>query len=410
MRSTSFLVIFLLASIGLNAYLLLGHSIGLPMVSHDSVSYSGLGHSKANQMDDDEANIGLSNKHRRRSLERLFRLGDKNNDKTLLVADLNEAFFAADFNNAIDGWQWLSSHDGDLAKRIKTQWLSGVEQWLLEEKIELVRAFTDAWLREYPYDKSLRYLQAQWQLAAGQTDNALETLYALMNELPATEQGRYIRQISDIVDTEIKRLSEQQAWQPLMRFIEQLLWHEPQHPPYILMLTKAHIELQQFAQAKALLYSLQYNEYYAAQVKSLLAIIALSDLQEVSIALEQQREHYLVNGLVDNNSSIRLMIDTGASISVMSRQYFERVKARLAPTFIRDAKINTAGGVVDSPIYRFSSFAIGDYRIPEMQFVIMDLENSGSKNNGDGLLGMNFLKAFNFQIDQQNSRLLLKPR
>ena len=410
MRLTSFLVIFLLASIGLNAYLLLGHSIGLPMVSHDSVSYSGLGHSKANQMDDDEANIGLSNQHRRRSLERLFRLGDKNNDKTLLVADLNEAFFAADFNNAIDGWQWLSSHDGDLAKRIKTQWLSGVEQWLLEEKIELVRGFTDAWLREYPYDKSLRYLQAQWQLAAGQTDNALETLYALMNELPTTEQGRYIRQISDIVDTEIKRLSEQQAWQPLIRFIEQLLWHEPQHPPYILMLAKAHIELQQFAQAKALLYSLQYNEYYAAQVKSLLAIIALSDLQEVSIALEQQREHYLVNGLVDNNSSIRLMIDTGASISVMSRQYFERVKARLAPTFIRDAKINTAGGVVDSPIYRFSSFAIGDYRIPEMQFVIMDLENSGSKNNGDGLLGMNFLKAFNFQIDQQNSRLLLKPR
>jgi predicted aspartyl protease len=82
----------------------------------------------------------------------------------------------------------------------------------------------------------------------------------------------------------------------------------------------------------------------------------------------------------------------------------------MAPTFIRNAKINTAGGVVDSPIYRFSSFAIGDYRIAEMQFVVMDLDNSGSKKNGDGLLGMNFLKVFNFQIDQQNSRLILKPR
>lgn len=400
MRPTLFLIIFLLASLGLNTYLLLGHS-GNPLQSGDF---------KPHVAGEAEPIAGLTGENRRRSLENLFRLGDRNNDKALLVADLNEAFLAGDFSNAIDGWQWLSSHDDNLAMQIKTQWLSSVEQWLIEGKNESVRLFTQTWLREYPYDKSLRYLQAQWQLAAGQIDNALETLYALINELSAAEQGRYIREVSEIVDAEIARLSEQQAWQPLIRFIERLLWHEPQHPPYILMLAKAHIELQQFSQAKALLYSLQFNEYYAAQVKSLLAIIALSDLREVSIALDRQREHYLVNGLVNNNKTIRLMIDTGASISVMSTPYFNSVKNRLSPTFIRNAKINTAGGIVDSPIYQFSSFAIADYRIPNMQFVVMNLENSGSKENGDGLLGMNFLKAFNFQIDQQNSRLLLRPR
>lgn len=400
MRPTLLLTLLLLASLGLNTYFLLTYSVN-PLQS---------GHLETQAANGAKAIAGLKGESRRRSLENLFRLGDRNNDKALLVADLNEAFLAGDFSNAIDGWQWLSSHDDNLAMRIKTQWLSSVEQWLLKEKYEPVRLFTDTWLREYPYDKSLRYIQAQWQLAAGQIDNALETLYALMNEMSAAEQGRYIREITEIVDAETARLSEQQAWQPLIRFVERLLWYEPQHPPYILMLAKAHIELQQFSQAKALLYSLQYNEYYAAQVKSLLAIIALSDLREVSVALEKQREHYLVNGLVNNNKTIRLMVDTGASISVMSTQYFNSIKNRLAPTFIRNAKINTAGGYVDSPIYQFSSFAIADYRIPDMQFVVMDLENSGSKTNGDGLLGMNFLKAFNFQIDQQNSRLLLKPR
>jgi len=399
-------MVVLMASLGLNAYLLLSQSIGLPVIT-GALSHSS-GSLKAGPQDTSAA-VREGNSQRR-YLENLFRVGDKKNDKALLVADLNAAFIAGDFETAIDGWQWLSSHDVNLARRLKTQWLSRAEQWLLADKIESVKTLTDVWLRARPYDKALRYLQVQWQLAAGQVENALETLYGLMNELPATEQGRFVREISKIVDVEIARLSEQKAWQPMITFIERLLWHEPQHPPYLLMLAKAHIELQQYAQAKTLLYSLQFDAFYAEQVKSLLAIIALNDLQSASIALEQQREHYLVNGLVDNSNTIRLMIDTGASISVMSTEYFNRIKNQLAPEFVRNATINTAGGVVQAPIYQFASFEIGDYRIPNMQFVVMLLENSGSKNNGDGLLGMNYLKAFNFQIDQENSRLLLKPR
>jgi len=395
-----------MASLGLNAYLLLSQSIGLPVMT----GALGLSSGSLKAGPQDASAGGIKGNSQRRHLENLFRVGDKKNDKALLVADLNAAFIAGDFETAIDGWQWLSSHDVNLARQLKTEWLSRAEQWLLADKIESVKTLTDVWLRARPYDKTLRYLQVQWQQAAGQVENALETLYGLMNELPPTEQGRFAREISEIVTVEIARLSEQKAWQPMIAFIERLLWHEPQHPPYLLMLAKAHIELQQYAQAKTLLYSLQFDAFYAEQVKSLLAIIALNDLQSASIALEQQREHYLVNGLVDNRNTIRLMIDTGASISVMSTEYFNRINKQLAPEFIRKATINTAGGVVEAPIYQFSSFEIGDYRIPNMQFVVMRLENSGSKNNGDGLLGMNYLKAFNFQIDQENSRLLLKPR
>ena len=76
------------------------------------------------------------------------------------------------------------------------------------------------------------------------------------------------------------------------------------------------------------------------------------------------------------------------------------------------ASINTAGGLVQAPIYQFNSFAIDSfaaesYRVSDMQFVVMNLdENSG----GDGLLGMNFLRAFTFQIDQRNNLLLLQPQ
>ena len=166
-----------MASLGLNAYLLLSQSIGLPVMT----GALGLSSNSLKARPRGDSETIKSGNGQRRQLESLFRVGDKKNDKALLVADLNDAFLAGDFDTAIDGWQWLSSNDVSLARQLKTQWLSRAEQWLLEDKIESVKLLTEAWLQARPYDKALRYLQVQWQLAAGQVENALETLEKLKN-------------------------------------------------------------------------------------------------------------------------------------------------------------------------------------------------------------------------------------
>ena len=83
-------------------------------------------------------------------------------------------------------------------------------------------------------------------------------------------------------------------------------------------------------------------------------------------------------------------------------------KSQLNPEFVRHAVIDTAGGIVEAPIYRFESFAIGEYRVRDIEFVVMAL----SQNNGasQGLLGMNFLKYFAFNLDQDKQHLILQPR
>ena len=112
MRSNTLLMVVLMASLGLNAYLLLSQSIGLPVMT----GALGLSSGSLKAGPQDASAGGTKDHSQRRHLENLFRVGDKKNDKALLVADLNAAFIAGDFETAIDGWQWLSSHDVNFAR------------------------------------------------------------------------------------------------------------------------------------------------------------------------------------------------------------------------------------------------------------------------------------------------------
>ncbi len=406
MRFGSLLTILLLASLGLNAWLLLDKFLVTPTIEKTR-PLSSLSPLERLVLAADSRNNGEANAGGKKGLESLLRSRATESKENLSADDLQILFDAGEFIGAIEAWQWLASNDQTLAEQIKRQWLLIAGQWLETGALESTRLLFEAWLRQYPYDLAFRGLQAQWLAASGDRLAAIEKYYSLLNESVAAEQGRYAGAISKLVDAEVTALADQQAWHPLIRFIERLLWHEPQHPPYILMLAKAHIELKQYGQATTLLQSIAYNEYYEAQVNDLLEAIALKNLRAEAIALTPQNEHYLVDGQINNATAVNLLIDTGASVSVISERYFRQVQNRLSPTFIRQAKITTAGGIVDAPVYQFSSFAIGEYRLRNMQFVVMELEGKGQ---GDGLLGMNFLKAFDFRIDQQNNLLLLNPR
>lgn len=414
MRFGFLLSVLLLCSLALNAYLLLAGGSSQVIVSSANTGslnvFERLKLGAAARVENDNGLDSLTNLR--------DRSGNSVNDNLGLASEgvsadnVNALFEAGDFVAAVQGWRWLESNDSSVSLQLKSDWLLMADLWLEESALDKVQGFVDAWLNAYPYDLELRHLQAKSLAAAGEHLAAIEQYYALMTDGPAARQGIYARNISELVDKKIEQLSEQQAWQPMIRFLERLLWHEPQHPPYILMLAKAHIELAQFGSASSLLQTIKYDEYYGARAKALLKKIELKNLRAVSVALTPQREHYLVAGTIDDRQAVSLMIDTGASISVLSTRYFSLIEKQVSPSFVRMASINTAGGKVKAPIYQFDSFSIDSsaadsYRLSEIQFVVMDLDE---KTGGDGLLGMNFLRAFKFQIDQRNNLLLLQPR
>jgi clan AA aspartic protease (TIGR02281 family) len=118
------------------------------------------------------------------------------------------------------------------------------------------------------------------------------------------------------------------------------------------------------------------------------------------IPLEKYGQHYIINATI-NNTAIKLMIDTGASVSVINQS----LKNNFTHTSInKNIQVSTAAGIAKNHLVKVDNFSIDDIVINEYKLMISHIEIS---KNFDGLLGMNFLSKFKFFIDQENSVLVL---
>ncbi|MEW5248551.1 retropepsin-like aspartic protease family protein [Microbulbifer sp. 2201CG32-9] len=122
------------------------------------------------------------------------------------------------------------------------------------------------------------------------------------------------------------------------------------------------------------------------------------------IALRKVNGHFIASGVLGGRHKVELLIDTGATLSVISSQFFQQLNANYQPEFLSKTVMNTANGQVVVPVYRFDQFSIDGRVINDIEFAVMSLPGV---EESQGLLGMNYLKNFRFNIDQENSLLFL---
>jgi len=128
---------------------------------------------------------------------------------------------------------------------------------------------------------------------------------------------------------------------------------------------------------------------------------------EQSIALQQQGNQYLVDLGLNNQDKVTLLIDTGASMTTLSQATFMTLNSKNDAVKIGERVFNTANGVTKGIIYRFPQLKIGPYQISNIPIAVL---NFSMGDSADGLLGMNTLGQFRFQIDQENQTLLLSRK
>lgn len=323
-------------------------------------------------------------------------------------SDLAEALFhQGKYYEAIALYVELLQEDEQAAAALHEYWRDIIKNRVLKDELLGVWPFLTAFLDSYPFDLKMLTLKAEALAKSDKIVEAIETYYTLLsNSYEIKEEEYFQARIRHLARERIDLLVKQGSWQAALDFVEIMLQQESTFPPYLLSQAEAMIELGQMENAEAILLDLLNNSYYRESAQKLLSRIEKVRLQQTAIKLQAIGEHYLVSGIVDRESRVSLMIDTGASLSVLTQERFDQLQSWSVPEFMGETLLNTAGGQVTAPIYQFERFQIDEFFVDKMNFVVLPIEGV---SNYDGLLGMNFLKHFKFEIDQENNLFILSP-
>lgn len=136
-------------------------------------------------------------------------------------------------------------------------------------------------------------------------------------------------------------------------------------------------------------------------------------LRQVDQAIEASRTQVMINGnsvmvpvrvqLGGRTVALNLILDTGASATVLHRQSLDRLRidARLAG-YARVA----SGEVIETYAARLDRMEIGPYSLNGIRAGIIDFQGRSAH---DGLLGMDFLRQVDYRIDFDNEQVIWDP-
>jgi len=125
------------------------------------------------------------------------------------------------------------------------------------------------------------------------------------------------------------------------------------------------------------------------------------DFKRETVASRRAGEHLIVEALLNDKVRARLLVDTGASQTVIS----PRVAAELGLEGGGEVTATLADGKqAAGRFYIMDSVSVGASRVEKTPVVVLDAPGP----EADGLLGMSFLRNFVVQLDLPSGKLILE--
>ncbi|PKG92910.1 TIGR02281 family clan AA aspartic protease [Paraglaciecola sp. MB-3u-78] len=305
----------------------------------------------------------------------------------------------------------------------RVELLEQANLWLKESQFLRLGAFLQSYLKQYPQDMDFLLLEAKLKVETTLLSDAITHYYYLLrNPMTAAQQSEIEGQIEQLSKNTIEQLKRNYSWDILAMFVEPLLQLEPSNRLYILSLAMAYAELLQEGLMENVLASLDFNDPDAQRIRNIIVAQQISPVNDESdeiddldagettanlgqpIPLKQFGNQYVVAAKLSSNP-VALLIDTGASVTAISKQYFDNLSNRYKINYLGSFSIGTAGGKIMARMYQFQELTINHVTVKNLPVVILPMHGI---ENADGLLGMNFLREFDFKIDQRQSVMFIK--
>ncbi len=322
-----------------------------------------------------------------------------------------------EFEAAVERYESAQVQANDVvATKARMQILSYARQLIAESRFSLAEQLLQRFLVAAYRDVESRILLAEVYFGERDIRAAIDQLYEVKGYAyrPVMLQriSSRIRSMVTELASSLKHSNDQNALLSLYQHLAQL---EPDYAPWFIGLAVAQLALDDKEAARRSLLLVSQDADVGAQAQAMLSklTIVLAKMHDtepqvyaaevVGIPLHRSGNHFIVDARPASGRNIQLLIDTGASLTMLTPNVLEQRGIRYQNTG-RVRVFNTANGPVRAPIYILDSLSVGDWQVNQLEVGILDLSGS---SNVDGLLGMNFLRHFQFFIDQNEALLLL---
>lgn len=129
---------------------------------------------------------------------------------------------------------------------------------------------------------------------------------------------------------------------------------------------------------------------------------------EISVTRDAESKNILVEALLNSQVRAVLVLDTGASIVVLSKKLGDELGIRSVPQKKDIVTLQLAGNrKTEARLVVLKSIKIKDVEVKDVLSAIL-LEDSTNASFKDGLLGMTFLNQFNLKINLKDMKLSLE--
>ena len=264
---------------------------------------------------------------------------------------------------------------------------------------------------KYEYrDISALLLMAEIQQDANNEIEAIEVLFQ-------AKSYAYTPQLIEQTDSAIRSAVRNYSSQLLARkdyiaqlnFYKRLIELEPEYTLHFIGLAETYLALGNAVDARKALALTEHDSSVlelANDINRRIETDMAADKQYAAeVSLRGLGNQFLVDAVLNNAQNAVLLLDTGASLSIISPELL-RMLAIPYQSAGRTAWFSTAGGRIKAPIITLDSLALDGVVVENIEVGVI-----GEFDNGpfDGLLGMNFLRYFKFFIDQNERKLKLSP-
>jgi clan AA aspartic protease (TIGR02281 family) len=307
----------------------------------------------------------------------------------------------------------------------RVAYLAQTRRWLAAQEYAKLDAFFPLYLRQYPQDVEFLLLEAEYIAHTHLLSDAIIHYHGMLSlPLNHAQQTQVQNTIARLTNETINQLKQANSWDILAQFVEPLLQVSPTSRELILALATAYAHQQQAGLMENTLASVRYEDPQAMQIRRIIqqyedevsgqndrVTKAANDnprknvpIGVTSIGLQKHGDQYVVESSL-SGKQVHFLIDTGASTTAISRQKFKALFNSVDTKFVGQFNVQTANGTVRSPMYQFASLKIAKATVKNINVMVLPLDALG---HSDGLLGMNFLREFDFRIDQKNAQLHLQ--